>query len=51
MKDERGSARQAVSNWHTPMPLGRKLWLFARNNFRKLRTGQSCCGHPGEPGC
>lgn len=22
-----------------------------RNNWRKLRTGSSCCGNHGEPGC
>lgn len=33
------------------MPLGRKLWLILRNNALKVRRRQSCCGHPGEPGC
>jgi len=40
-----------LSNWRQPMPLNRKLWLFARNSWIKLRHRQACCGHPGEPGC
>jgi hypothetical protein len=34
-----------------PMPLHRKLRLLIRNNFLKMWHRQSCCGHPGEPGC
>jgi hypothetical protein len=33
------------------MPLGRKLRLLFRNNWIKVSTGSTCCGHPGEPGC
>jgi hypothetical protein len=33
------------------MPLHRKIYLLFRNNFIKISKGQSCCGHPGEPGC
>jgi hypothetical protein len=39
------------SNWSAPMPLGRKLRLAARNTWIKISKRQSCCGHPGEPGC
>ena len=39
------------SNFSAPMPLHRKIYLLFRNNFNKLSKGQSCCGHPGEPGC
>ena len=38
-------------NLRQPMPLGRKVRLFARNTWRKIRGLQPCCGHPGEPGC
>ncbi|MDO8568202.1 MAG: hypothetical protein Q7R57_05750 [Dehalococcoidales bacterium] len=40
-----------LNNWSAPMPLGRKIRLFFRNNAIKIRKRQSCCGHPGEPGC
>lgn len=39
------------SNLRQPMPLGRKLRLFAKNTAIKLRRGSACCGYPGEPGC
>jgi len=28
-----------------------KAFKAIRNNTRKVITGQTCCGHPGEPGC
>ncbi len=28
-----------------------KVQKTLRNNWRKLRTGSSCCGNHGEPGC
>lgn len=28
-----------------------KLIKTVRNNAKKVITGQTCCGHPGEPGC
>ncbi|MFH1003568.1 MAG: hypothetical protein V1780_05425 [Chloroflexota bacterium] len=40
-----------LTNLAAPLPLRRKLWLVLRNTFIKLRRRQSCCGHPGEPGC
>ena len=38
-------------NLMQPMPLGRKIRLVVRNVAIKIRTGQTCCGHHGEPGC
>ncbi len=38
-------------NLKAPMPFQRKVALFFKNNARKIATGKSCCGHPGEPGC
>ena len=32
-------------------PLGKKLRLYARNNWIKIRTLSLCCGNHGEPGC
>ena len=40
-----------LTNMQVPMPWQRKLGLLVRNNWLKIRTGSSCCGHPGEPGC
>lgn len=43
--------RSFFTNLRAPMPWPKKLWLLLRNNWIKIRRGQSCCGHPGEPGC
>lgn len=40
-----------MRNLRQPMPLGKKIRLVVRNQAIKFRTLQSCCGHPGEPGC
>ncbi len=40
-----------LSNLKAPKPLGKKISLFLKNNGIKIRKRQSCCGHPGEPGC
>lgn len=45
------SFKIALSNLSVPMPFHRKLYLLLRNNLIKLVKLQSCCGHPGEPGC
>jgi hypothetical protein len=45
------SVKAFWTNMSAPMPLGRKLHLLLRNNLIKLKRRQSCCGHPGEPGC
>jgi len=45
------SLRSFFANWRQPMPLSRKLRLATRNTWIKVRHLQSCCGHPGEPGC
>ncbi|HUV45214.1 MAG TPA: hypothetical protein VMW13_10355 [Dehalococcoidales bacterium] len=39
------------TNMSAPMPLHRKLYLLLRNSLIKAWKRQSCCGHPGEPGC
>jgi hypothetical protein len=43
--------RSALSNLGAPMPLGRKIQRLIANNWTKVRTRSSCCGHYGEPGC
>jgi len=43
--------RAFFTNMSARMPLRRKLYLVFRNNMIKLIKHQSCCGHPGEPGC
>jgi hypothetical protein len=48
---DRGSPRQAISNWREyQATFGTKLGLAARNLSVRLR-GRSCCGHAGQPGC
>jgi hypothetical protein len=39
------------TNWQQPLPLWVKLVLTADNTWRRLVLRQTCCGHPGEPGC
>jgi hypothetical protein len=48
---KRPSLRAVFTNMKARMPLHRKLYLVFRNNWIKIRTGQNCCGHPGQPGC
>lgn len=38
-------------NLRKEIPWLEKFKLFLRNNWIKIRNLQSCCGHPGEPGC
>jgi hypothetical protein len=45
------SPSAAWANLRKPMPLGRKLHLLRRNTWIKISLRQTCCGHPGEPGC
>jgi len=40
-----------MRNLRAPMPLGRKVYLVARNGGLKVIRLRPCCGHPGEPGC
>lgn len=47
----RPSASDTLQNLRQPMPLGRKIRLFVRNNWIKVRTRSPCCGNLGEPGC
>jgi hypothetical protein len=50
-KKERPGIRAFFSNLSAPMSLKDKVLLLLRNNAIKMRNQQSCCGHPGEPGC
>jgi hypothetical protein len=45
------SIKEFFTNMSVSMPLHRKLYLVFRNNAIKIIKRQSCCGHPGEPGC
>ncbi|MFQ5610599.1 MAG: hypothetical protein ACE5H9_00535 [Anaerolineae bacterium] len=47
----RGTLPETLENLRQPMPLGQKLALILRNNWIKIRTGSTCCGHHGQPGC
>jgi hypothetical protein len=46
-----GTPSEYLQNMRQPMPLARKIKLVLRNNAIKLRTGSTCCGNYGEPGC
>lgn len=46
-----GTPQEILKNLRKPMPFGRKLRLFLRNNLIKIRTVSTCCGNYGEPGC
>ena len=46
-----GTPSEYAQNMRQPMPLARKIKLVLRNNAIKLRTGSTCCGNYGEPGC
>jgi hypothetical protein len=46
-----GTPSEALANLRQPMPLPRKFYLIMRNTWLKIRTGSTCCGHHGEPGC
>ncbi|MFA5802547.1 MAG: hypothetical protein WC911_08750 [Thermoleophilia bacterium] len=49
---KRPGARAFFTNWsESDLPLAGKLRLTFRNQWIKVRHGQSCCGHEGEPGC
>jgi len=50
-KKHRPSPRDFLTNLKAHMPFTRKLSLLIRNNATKILKGQTCCGHPGEPGC
>ncbi len=43
--------RDYFTNLSQPMPAGRKLRLLFRNMWIRVAKRQTCCGHPGEPGC
>jgi hypothetical protein len=48
---DRPDVKVVLDNLRTPMPLGKKIRLFIRNNALKIARLKTCCGHPGEPGC
>jgi len=50
-KKEKPSMRDFFTNLSGPMPFKDKISLLLRNNAIKMKNQQSCCGHPGEPGC
>ncbi len=50
-KQRRGTLDEALTNLQAPPPLPRKVWVIARNLWRRVILRQNCCGHPGEPGC
>ncbi len=47
----RDTFRQFLTNLDQPMPLPEKLSKLTGNLWRRVVLRQTCCGHPGEPGC
>ncbi len=47
----RAGLRQFLTNLDQPMPLPEKLRKLTGNLWRRAVLRQTCCGHPGEPGC
>jgi hypothetical protein len=47
----RNSPRKYALNLARPMPIGTKVRFIARNLWIRASRLQSCCGHPGQPGC
>ena len=46
-----GSPRKAAANLAKPIRANKKLKQISRNWWIRLSKLQTCCGHPGEPGC
>ena len=40
-----------LTNLRVDMPLSKKLCFIFKNQWIKIKNLQSCCDHPGEPGC
>jgi hypothetical protein len=49
--DNNPSTSAFLRNLQQPMPLAEKLKIALSNTAIKITRLQSCCGHPGEPGC
>jgi hypothetical protein len=47
----RPSLKDFMTNMDQPMPIGEKWSKLIRNLWRRVVLHQTCCGHPGEPGC
>ncbi len=43
--------RQFLTNLDQPMPWAEKVRKLTGNLWRRVALRQTCCGHPGEPGC
>jgi len=41
-----------LTNFRTyDAPFATKVRMAIQNNLKKVRTGSSCCGNHGQPGC
>jgi len=47
----RPNAKAIIDNLKKHIPFGKKVGLLIKNSAIKLVKFQTCCGHPGEPGC
>lgn len=51
MGRRRPTLESVIANLKQPMPFPAKIWKMTRNYMRRVRNLDTCCGHPGEPGC
>jgi len=49
--DDRPGLSATIRNLRQDLPWAVKVRLLMRNNLIKARSGSSCCGNYGEPGC
>ncbi|MDX1691660.1 MAG: hypothetical protein R3290_11625 [Acidimicrobiia bacterium] len=48
----RPSLGNVFANWsESDLPFDEKVKSVLGNNWKKLRTGSTCCGNHGDPGC
>ena len=45
------SPKAFFGNFAGPQPWTEKIALLFKNSWLKISNLQTCCGHPGEPGC
>jgi hypothetical protein len=51
-EETKPSPRAFLDNWRkSDLPFFKRLRVALRNEWKKIRTGQQCCGNYGEPGC
>ena len=50
-EEKKPNLKDVLNNLRQPMPVSRKILSLFKNNMLKVVRRQTCCGHPGQPGC